>query len=254
MTQADAKTEAKLVKVQLYGAEAEKLEANVGEHGNLSLVEDEPDVVNCYGGDGTLLSAERLWPGVPKAPILNSRGGHKCIPHPPAEVIGRLAEGSLVSNAYTKIECALKAHERTERRFSALNEFHVHMGRINSAVRFRLWLNDDPYDGGIEILGDGFVVCTPFGSTAYYSQLTRGIFTTGLGVAFKSTGEHVNHLVLPDDVVIRALITRGPAVLAYDSSTEYLALEENDELVIRKQARGAIILTCGPPKRLDEPF
>jgi len=246
----------KPVQVTLFGTHAENLRKTVGRYANLALVDEAPDVVVCYGGDGTLLAAERAFPGVPKVPVLNSRRGHRCIPHPAAEVLQGLAEGKLVANRYTKIRAeVLRGQERVlPNELVALNEFNVHMGLINSAVRFQLWLNDEPYDNGVELLGDGFVVCTPFGSTAYFAQITRGIFTSGLGIAFKSTNAHVDHLIVPDDTEFRARITRGPAVLAYDSADQYAQLVEDDELVVRKHHEGATILTCGPVRRLDEPF
>ncbi len=243
-------------RVLLFGGEARKLPPLIAEHPALALVEDEPDVVVCYGGDGTLLAAELLWPGIPKVPILNSNRGHRCIPHAPNEVLAGLAANKLVAHEYTKITCALrhKGRREADRHLVALNEFNVHMGRINSAVRFQIWLNDEPYDNGVEIMGDGLVVCTPFGSTAYFAQITRGIFTRGIGVAFKATRQHIDHLVVPPEVEVRVLITRGPAELAYDSAHEYLSLEAGDELLIGKHEPGATILTCGPIRRLDEPF
>jgi len=242
------------VKVHVFGAQADRLEPEISKHPSLRLESANPDVIVSYGGDGTLLAAELEWPGLPKVPILNSHRGHRCIPRPPSEVIAGLAANTLVRNVYTKLEGTLVQGGETMHQFTALNEFTVHMGRINSAVRFKLWLNDDPYEEGLEILGDGFLVCTPFGSTAYYNKITRGIFSKGLGIAFKATTEHTNHLVLPDDVVVRALITRGPALLAYDSADQYHEMHEGDELIVRKSPRGATILTCGPIKRLDEPF
>ncbi|MBI2434388.1 MAG: NAD(+)/NADH kinase [Candidatus Hydrogenedentes bacterium] len=242
------------VRVLIFGAQAKQLEDEVAKHENLIQVADQPDVVVSYGGDGTLLAAELRWPGLPKVPILNSYRGHRCIPHPPNEVIAGLARHALVKNVYTKLECVLSLRGQEPRTFTALNEFATHMGRINSAVRFKLWLNDEPYEDGLEILGDGFLVCTPFGSTAYYNKISRGIFTKGIGIAFKATTEHTNHLVLPDTVVCRFLITRGPTILAYDSAQEYFELNAGDELVVRKHPKGATILTCGPVKRLDEPF
>jgi len=241
-------------RVLLFGQSARKLEDLVQAEPRLELVTGDPEVVVSYGGDGTLLAAEGMWPGLPKAPILNSHRGHRCNAHPPEEVIRGLADGSLARNIYTKLACTLPARFGEGPDLEALNEVTVHMGHINSAVRWRMSLNDEPYENGAELLGDGFLVCTPFGSTAYYNKLTRGIFTKGLGIAFKATTEHTNHLVLPADTVIRFEITRGPAVLAHDSAQRYYDLDAGDAIEIRRHERGAVILTCGPLRKLDEPF
>jgi len=248
--------ELKHVRLRLFGTHAGALEEEIRQHANLEIVEDDPGVIVCYGGDGTLLAAELAYPGIPKVPILNSRRGHRCIPHPAAEIFQGLAAGRLVSNRYTKIQAGVMRGGKPlfPETLVALNEFNVHMGLINSAVRFQLWLNGDAYEEGEEVLGDGFVVCTPFGSTAYFAQITRGIFTRGIGIAFKCTNAHVDHLVLPDDTEFRIRITRGPAVLAFDSADQYVSLEEEDELQVCRHPLGATILTCGPVKRLDEPF
>ncbi len=231
--------------VVLFGAEADGLRAEIEKHSQLTVVDQNPDVVICFGGDGTLLAAELRWPSVPKAPIRNSRRGFRCIPHPPARVIERLASDALVTNHFTKLECSVLCGGNPEPVFhiSALNEINVHMGNINSAVRFKLWLDDQPYMDGLTILGDGFVVSTPFGSTAYFSQITRGLFHSGIGIAFKATAEHVDHLVTPDTTVIRTAITRGPAVLAYDNAPDYFNLDRGDELIIRKHPLHATLLT-----------
>lgn len=242
------------LRVHTFGAQARKLEQELEKHPNLIPDPENPEIIISYGGDGTLLASELKWPGLPKVPILNSYRGHRCIPHPPAEVLAGLARHALVRNVYTKLECAVQFTDRPALSLTALNEFTTHMGRINSAVRFKLWLNEDPYEDGLEILGDGFLVCTPFGSTAYYNKITRGIFTKGIGIAFKATTEHSNHLVLPDNVTCRFLITRGPTILAYDSAPDYYELNQGDELIVKKHPIGATILTCGPVKRLDEPF
>jgi NAD+ kinase len=244
------------LRVLLYGAEAQHLAPLVQRHANLTLVEAEPDVVVSYGGDGTLLAAELAYPGLPKVPVLNSTRGHRCIPHPPDEVIALLADGALVSNIYTKLECAIYRNTTPEPQkiITPLNEIMVLKGHVNSAVRYKLWVNGDPYEGGLEILGDGVIVCTPFGSTAYFSKVTRGVFRQGIGVAFMASAEHVSHIVVPEDSVIRLLITRGPAVLAYDNSEDRLPVDAGDELAVLKHPRGATILACGFVRRLAEPF
>jgi NAD+ kinase len=233
------------MKTLLFGAESDILKPILEGYPQFKLVDAEPDLVICYGGDGTLLSAELQWPTVPKVPIRNSRRGHRCIAHPPEEVIERLANDSLTRNAFIKIECRVhRDDQRTpEHTLTAMNEFNVHMGNINSAVRLKVWINDEGFADEAEIVGDGVVVSTPFGSTAYYNQITRGVFHAGLGIAFKNTTELTSHLVVPDNVTIRILITRGPAVLAYDNCPDYVDLGEGDRLVLVKHAKPANILT-----------
>jgi len=233
------------MRIVLFGAEADELRSVVARHPLLEIVEADPEAIVCYGGDGTLLTAERRWPGTPKVPIRNSQRGKRCIAHPPEQVIERLAVGGLAQTAYLKLGCLIRHAGQTEPGLylSAMNEFNVHMGRINSAVRFRMWLNDEPYAEGREILGDGLVVSTPFGSTAYFSHITRGVFHTGIGVAFQNTTEHTNHVIVPEETAIRVVITRGPAQLAHDNAPECLSLEEGHELAVMRHSEPAIMLT-----------
>jgi NAD+ kinase len=244
------------MKVLLVGEQVADLGDEIRKHSNLEVVHRSPEVVVCYGGDGTLLAAERQWPSIPKVPIKHSLRGNRCIARPASAVLERLARGELVRTEYVKLDGALRHANGTElpRRLAAMNEFSAHMGRINTAVRFKLWLDEEAYAGGHEILGDGFVISTPFGSTAYFNHITRGIFHAGIGIAFKSTSEHTNHVVVPEDVVVRISITRGPAVLAYDNCTEYFDLRENDELIVRKHACPAILLTWSAMRHPSDAF
>ncbi|MEK7794296.1 MAG: hypothetical protein AAB353_07190 [Candidatus Hydrogenedentota bacterium] len=236
--------------VILFGADAELLRSDVERFKSLSLVSANPDAVICYGGDGTLLSAEREWPGVPKVPIRNSRRGNRMLDHPASEVIERLADGRLVPTRFTKLECDVRDGGDTHVR--ALNEVNVMMGRSNTAVRFKLWIDNEPFESGDELIGDGFLVSTPFGSTAYYRQITRGIFYCGLGVALKFTAEHVNHIVVREDSLIRAEITRGPASMSYDNAPGDFTLNTGDELLIRQDPQDAVVLAWQHLRRPSE--
>lgn len=233
------------MKIALFGPRAEDIVGAITRHPEIELVDRDPEMVVCYGGDGTLLAAEQRWPFVPKVPIRNSRRGNRCIARSPAEVIDRLLAGSLVRTEYMKLCGTLRGPTHTEpgHGLNVMNEFNVHMARINSAVRFKLWLDEESYGPDKEILGDGFVISTPFGSMAYFNHITRGFFHQGIGIAFKSTSEHTNHLIVPESVVVRILITRGPALLAQDNSSEYLNVMEGDELIVQRQERSAVILT-----------
>lgn len=235
-------------RVVLFGVQSDDLRPECEKHPGIELVpEGAPcDYIICYGGDGTLLTAELFWPGVPKAPVRNSRRGNRCIGHAPAEVIARLAAGSLAANEFMKLECALFHSGETEPvcYLTALNEFNFRNARINSAARFVIRIDGESFGGdGHEILGDGCVVSTPFGSTAYFRQITRGVFYTGIGLAFPHTVDPVNHVVISEMSEIRIELTRGPALLAFDNSTHYFDLAEGDQLHIRRHTQPAQIVT-----------
>lgn len=233
------------MKVALFGARIEDIASDIARCPEIDLVEQQPEVVVCFGGDGTLLAAEQRWPSVPKVPIRNSRHGNRCIAHPPREVIERLIANQLVRTEYLKLGGVLRGPKHTQpgHVLRAMNEFNVHMARINSAVRFKLWIDDESYGPDLEVLGDGFVISTPFGSMAYYNHITRGFFRQGIGIAFKSTSEHTNHLVVAESSVVRILITRGPALLAQDNSHDFLNILEGDELIVQRLGQPAVILT-----------
>lgn len=244
------------MRVLIFGAQAGRIRGEFDRYAELESVLEEPDVVVCYGGDGTLLSAEHRWPTIPKVPIRNSRRGNRCIARPAAQVIERLAEGTLIPTKYLKLECALhrEGSDEPAHRLTAMNEFNCHMARINSAVRFRMWIDEEPYAEGREILGDGFVISTPFGSTAYFNHITRGSFHAGIGIAFKSTSEHTNHIIVDEDDAIRIRITRGPATLAYDNCADYVDVNKGDTLLVRKHAQAATVLTWSPMKYPSDAF
>jgi len=244
------------VRVMLFGGKVGEIRDQVRRHPGLEMVTESPDVIVCYGGDGTLLAAENLWPSIPKVPIKQSQHGNRCIPHPPDEVLARLANGELARTEYMKLQCGFRpgAASKSAHTLTAMNEFSVHLARINSAVRFKLWLDDEPYRVEHEILGDGFVVSTPFGSTAYFNHITRGFFRSGIGIAFKSTSEHTNHMVVGENVVVRILITRGPAILAHDNSGDFFDIEGGDELVISKHPLPAVLFTWSAMKYPSDAF
>jgi NAD+ kinase len=199
------------------------------------IVEESPDVVLTWGGDGLLLRSEEAWPGVPKLPLRNSRHGKKCQPHELPRALDDLLQGRLRPVAYTKVRGEARGRVKI-----GLNDVVVHNARPTSAVRYRIRVDGEEL--GHEYVGDGVVVATPFGSTAYYRAITRGSFREGLGLAFNNSTEPVDHFVVPERAEIRVLVTRGPAMLVADNQREAIDLDDGDEVVIRKDEGRAVIL------------
>jgi len=65
------------MKLLLFGKNSEKIKSLVEKFG-FEIVTQNPDIIISFGGDGTLLSAEREYPGIKKLPIRDSQFCHKC--------------------------------------------------------------------------------------------------------------------------------------------------------------------------------
>lgn len=214
------------MKVALAGRDASTLIPLI--HGmGLELNESDPDVVISYGGDGTLLGAEYQWPGIPKLALRHERACIKCKDHQDGAVLQHLARNKLSRIVLTKLAGVAKGQ-----RLLALNDVTLNRTSPVAGVRYRVWINDQPYLD--EIVGDGVVVSTIFGSTAYYRSITRSFFRVGIGVAFNNSTEQIDHLVLQETDRLRLAVTRGPARLCADNTPTSILLEEGDEAAIEK--------------------
>jgi len=64
----------------------------------------------------------------------------------------------------------------------------------------------------------------------------------------------VNHAVVHETSVIRAEITRGPAILGNDNDHQNLQLDRGDTMSIRKHPRSAVVLSWERLKRPADDF
>lgn len=229
--------------------EAEEVASAYG----LAVVRRDPDLVLCHGGDGTLLRAERLLPGVPKIPARLSRLSRLCPLHELPAILGRLVEGSLPREELPLIELAVG-----RARFHALNDVVLRNDTPALALRFRLHHDGVP---GREVTGDGLVVATPFGSTAYYHSITGGRVDEGLGVAFNNCTRPVEPLHLDGGTPLVVEVSRGPGTLVHDNDLRAIVLREGHTFAVRlAEHRRAIVLgldalACQRCRRRDElPF
>ena len=197
--------------------------------------EAQPEVIISHGGDGSLIGAEAAWPGVPKMGIRDSRTCHKCEHHGDQEVFERLRNGQASRTELMKLEA-----DTGRSHFLGVNDVLMRNADIRSAVRFSVLVNGEKATD--EIIGDGLVISTPFGSSAYFRSIANTTFRTGIGIAFNNCTEFHNHLVLREDDVIAVQITRGPAQITADNDPAITTLESGSTVGIRQSASRATVL------------
>jgi NAD+ kinase len=223
------------LKVLLYGHNKREILPLIQDLG-MRPVEADPDVVVSYGGDGTLLGAERDWPGLPKVALRDSKRCLTCSHESNGAILSHLAQGKLKRTEFIKLQAEARGLSLV-----CINDINLNKVHVNAGVRYRVWIDEERYAPD-EIVGDGLVVSTPFGSSAYYRSITHSVFRVGIGLAFNNTTEPINHLVIPEGSFIRVEITRGPAYLAADNDPRIMSVEKGDVIEIRQSAEKAVIL------------
>lgn len=203
----------------------------------VEYVQNNPDLIISYGGDGTLLGAERDYPGIPKCPVRDSRSNPKCPQHDEKSILRELFAERLPITELIKVQGTIN---NTDDGTCGINDVVVDRQKQSSAIRFRLWLNDMLY--ARHIVGDGIVLATPFGSSGYYRSITHSLFSLGIGLAFNNATEAVNHLVIDPESVIRLEILRGPGIMFADNDPTEKKLSEGDQVVLSKAASTARII------------
>ncbi len=218
-------------RILLYGRHLEDLRSHLPSE--FQFVDENPDVIICYGGDGTILGSEREFPEVPKIILRDVRLNPKCDKHTEAKLLQLCLDNKLKKQTLTKI----KATNSSGKNLVAINDLVLHNFDPRSAIRYRIWIDGKPFLK--QIVGDGVVVATTFGSSAYYKSITNSTFNVGIGLAFNNCTEPIDHIVLNENSVIEIMITRGPALLLADNSPEEIRIEEGEKIVISRTSESA---------------
>ncbi len=201
----------------------------------ITIVRTKPDFILCYGGDGTLLYAERHYPGIPKVMIRHSRVCHNCARITRERILEKLVKGRYELVEHPLLEAQIKGET-----LYGLNDIIVGHSAINTSLRYDVFLNGEQY--GNQYLGDGLIVATPLGSTGYYQSVTHSVFREGLGVAFNNTVNNVGHLVISDNTTVTVKVNRGPGVVVADNSRKFIPIDKGQKVMIRKSHRSTHIV------------
>jgi NAD+ kinase len=135
---------------------------------NRSLKKTPADMILALGGDGTVLSICRRMADS-QIPVLGIRFGHKgflaeVLPEEMSLAVARIAAGRYTISERMRLVAHISAPGTKKSQLVALNEVAVHSGPLSRVVDISVKVNGEQvlaYDG------DGIIVSTPTGSTAY---------------------------------------------------------------------------------------
>lgn len=192
---------------------------------NFDISRENPDLVMCSGGDGTFLLSEREYPGIPKILTRDSRTCQTCSDLSIPEILKRYKEGDYKIKEIKKLQAKMEGRE-----FLATNDITIRNTLPTEAVRFRIKINGEYKEG--EFIGDGLVIATSYGSSAYFHSITKSKFEEGMGLAFNNITNSHPPILFKGDEKIEIEITRGPAILVADNNRDFINLVKNDRIII----------------------
>lgn len=215
-------------------------------------VHDQPELAVVFGGDGTLISAARLLAGfgIPLIGVNLGRLGF-LMSLELDEMPGRLLDivhGDYIIEPRTQIVGELVREGRTLAVEVAQNDIVINNGNISRMIGMELWVD------GIQALamkGDGLIVATPTGSTAYS-------LSAGGSIAMPETDVMLVTPVAAHSLSSRPLVisaaseirvafsnTAATAKVSFDGQI-FFDLTSGDEIIIRKNPHAALFMWPEP--------
>ncbi len=211
-----------------------KIENKIKKHG-FALSERNPDFVIAYGGDGTILRAERKYPGVPKIPIRKKSICKKCKSYEINDLDYILDK---LKNKEYRIEKKKKVEARIGgKRLTALNEIQVRNKMPCMALRFSMLADNRKFG---EVIGDGVVVATSYGSTGYYRAIGYKPFFKGIMLGFNNVYPKKNPIRIHKKVEITIL--REKALIIADNNEDMIEVMPGKTVEIRESPEKALFV------------
>lgn len=201
---------------------------------SFEIVRRNPDFIISYGGDGTVLFSEREFPQVPKLVVKKLNICRKC-DYAFSEIkylLPKIRDGKFRIISEIKLETNINNN-----RLMALNEIQIRAKLPVYALRFSISVNGKEH---CDLIGDGVIVATPFGSTGYYKSTGGKKFSKGIGLSFNNLhNKRLKSFVSPETSVIKTKIHRGPAWVLADNFEKFFELKDDGITIIRKSKNTA---------------
>ena len=197
------------------------------------------DMLLSIGGDGTILDAVPLI-GDSNIPVLGINMGRLGFISSVAkeeihQAIGQILEGRYTTEQRTLIELVSPQGVFDDAVSYALNEINIIRNPIHSLLSIKVYVNDlflNTY------WGDGILMATPTGSTAYSMSAGGPILTPdSRNFVITPIAAHnltVRPIVIPDDSVVRIQVEGREKKFVFSMDSRACALDTSVELVVRK--------------------
>ena len=202
-------------------------------------LEKDVDMLLSIGGDGTMLDAVPLV-GASGIPILGINMGRLGFISSVAkeeihQAIHQILEGRYTTEQRTLIELVSPQGVFDDAVSYALNEINIIRNPIHSLLSIKVYVNDlflNTY------WGDGILMATPTGSTAYSMSAGGPILTPdSRNFVITPIAAHnltVRPIVIPDDSVVRIQVEGREMKFVFSRDSRVCALDTSVELVVRK--------------------
>ncbi|MEM5790742.1 MAG: hypothetical protein QXP77_01700 [Candidatus Aenigmatarchaeota archaeon] len=199
------------------------------------IVKKNPEIVLSFGGDGTILYSERKYPSIPKLVIkYNSKifRKYEYSLKNLEKILKKFLEGNFSIREEIKLEAEFKG-----KKLLGLNEIQLHNKILTRALRFSLYVNGKKFKN---LIGDGVIISTPFGSTAYYSSTGGKPFKKGIGISFNNLfRKKIKSFVVNENSKIKVRLENGAGLVLADNCEKYFQVKDGEEFVIKKSEETA---------------
>lgn len=212
-------------------------------------VSPKTDFAVSLGGDGTFLSCARLLAGnpVPILPVhLGTFGFITEVTHDEwAETLDAWLNGRLEVEDRMILDVKIRRSGKVVDKFIGINDAVVGSSGISKLIRLSLQLGG--YEGG-QFRGDGMILSTATGSTAYSLASGGPILVPPMRALVLTPicpfSLSWRPMVIPDrdEIVVRVDVNQRADVLLTVDGQESFPLETGDEVVVKGRAGGARVI------------
>ncbi len=167
---------------------------------------DNCDMAIILGGDGTILRGMGYFREL-NTPVLGVNAGHlgflaSAEKTGIREAITRISEG----NYYIDTTHVLSAEFPSEQVITAINDFSINRSMIGGILHFNLYINNTEV---AHMAGDGLIISTPFGSTAYSLSCGGPILDPGVPAILVVP-------ICPHSLSLRPLVVSNNSVISVE--------------------------------------